>query len=294
MASLMHLRLIKTEWPENPYLNLAYEEAFYKLTDTPTIRFWRNNKAVVIGRLQFPITEINAIIAKNLGVKLVRRFTGGGAVYHDLGVLNYSVVVSSISLEEAFKLTGEVVVNVLHELGVKNAYYKPLTDIDVDELKISGLAGSKYGNRIIVHGSMLISSDKNTLWQVLRASKREEEVVKKKFTHSRVRQVITLEEILGKVDFSDITERLALTFSKKLGLIIEPSQATIRELLFAVDLYWKKYSTLEWNLTYISELKELASDDEYQALMEISKPNIHQDRVVKDLMKTLNIVKFNT
>ncbi|MEM3571714.1 MAG: hypothetical protein QW589_07300 [Candidatus Bathyarchaeia archaeon] len=90
----LRLRLLEIEYSD-PYMNLALEEAIFRKLfngeSQATLRFWRNFSAVVIGRFQCISLEVNEEACKRYGIQIVRRITGGGAVYHDEGNLNYSI-----------------------------------------------------------------------------------------------------------------------------------------------------------------------------------------------------------
>jgi|YelNatPaOPRAMG01_1025707.scaffolds.fasta_scaffold60598_2 lipoate-protein ligase A len=283
------IRVLVAEWPSNQFFNLAFEEAFYRASDKPTMRFWRNDKVVVIGRLQSPVLEVNALEALRYGVKLVRRFTGGGAVYHDLGNLNYAIVLpyADMNIEEAFKLVGEVIVEALKTLGLEKAYYRPLNDIEVDGLKISGLAATRSHDRVFVHGAMLVSSNIELLWRVLKIS--SEKLIDKKLTQSRVKRVITIREALGRsIDPGEVQEAITSALQRKLGLKPLNSDLSKKELEQAVKLYWEKYSRSEWNLAFTEELRNLLTSEEYNALRLISKPSPQQDEIVRRLEEIIN------
>ncbi len=273
---MTRLRVYLEEWPKDPFFNLAFEEAFYLLSEEPTLRLWRNDKVIVIGRHQCALLEVNPLEAKILGVKLVRRFTGGGAVYHDLGNLNYALTIPRgfkgiKNIEEAFKFVGEIVVNSLKKLGV-NANYKPLNDIEISGRKVSGMAATISSNKVFVHGALLIKSDLSALWKVLKIS--EEKLSDKKFISSRRKIVITLEEALDKeVDIKNIIELLSYEFARSLGFQgFEIVKAEEELLKFARKLYDEKYSTLNWNLKYLDFVKDHISDIELESLISISRP----------------------
>ncbi|MEM4488839.1 MAG: biotin/lipoate A/B protein ligase family protein [Desulfurococcaceae archaeon] len=284
MSNSRSLRVFVAEWPENQFFNLAFEEAFYTESKQPTLRFWRNDKVVVIGRFQCPPLEINAIEAKDLGVRLVRRFTGGGAVYHDLGNLNYALTLPghNLSIEESFSIVGSAIVEALSSLGVDKVYYRPLNDIEVDGLKVSGMAACRSHDRMFIHGAMLVSSDISILWRVLKISR--ENFSGKKFTRSRIKRVTTLSEVLGKiVRPEELYKAISETLSRKLGLEIEWSEPQKSELKKALDLYKKKYATLEWNLKYVDEVRDLISSEEYEALKAIARPSEKQEKFIEML-----------
>ncbi|MEZ0289688.1 MAG: biotin/lipoate A/B protein ligase family protein [Sulfolobales archaeon] len=278
------LRVMIAEWPENQFFNLAFEEAFYREALRPTLRLWRNDRVVVIGRFQSPVLEVNALEARRLGVKLVRRFTGGGAVYHDLGNVNYALALPgfNLDLEEAFRIVGEAVADALRELGVSRTYYRPLNDIEIDGLKVSGLAASRSGSNVFVHGAMLVSSDISILWSVLKIS--EEKLSDKKFTRSRVKRVITVEEALSRrVSLEEIYEAIARSISRKLDLEVEWDRARENELRRALDLYRARYSKPEWNLAYLEELRDLISREEEEAFREIGTPSPEQEKILESV-----------
>lgn len=284
MSDLNSLRVLVAEWPENQFFNLAFEEVLYLGSSQPTLRFWRNDKVVVIGRFQSPPLEINALEARDLGIKLVRRFTGGGAVYHDLGNVNYALTLpgSNFSIEEAFSVVGSAVVEALSSLGIDKAYYRPLNDIEIDGLKVSGMAACRSHDKVFVHGAMLVSSDISILWRVLKISK--EKLSDKKFTQSRVKRVTTVNEVLGRtVRPEEIYEAITEALSRRLGLEVEWERPRSNELRDALNLYEKRYATLEWNLKYVDEVRDLISDEEYEALREIARPSKQQEKFIEVL-----------
>ncbi len=285
MAGESLLRVMVAEWPSNQFFNLAFEEAFYLEASTPTLRFWRNDRVVVIGRFQCAALEVNAVEARRLGVKLVRRFTGGGAVYHDMGNINYAVVLpreAARSVEDGFRLVGEAVVEALESLGVRGAYYRPLNDVEIGGRKVSGMAATLSASKVFVHGAMLVSSDIPTLWRVLKVTK--EKLSDKKFVGSRVKRVVTLEEALGRsVSVEELYKALADTLSRKLGLEPLWDKPGRKEVRRAIELYRSKYSRLSWNLRFLGEVEELLPREEVEALKEIAKPSPSQDKLVEEL-----------
>src|SRR5881628_1017661 len=88
-------RLVDLEYRDNPFMNLAVEEAIPRMVGEgkapSTVRFWHNSNTIVLGCFQSAELEVNFEECKETGTKVVRRFTGGGAVYHDGGNLNYAI-----------------------------------------------------------------------------------------------------------------------------------------------------------------------------------------------------------
>ncbi len=248
-------RRIDAEWPDKPYYNMAVEEAIPRMVEAGkvpnTIRFWRNANTIVIGRFQCPTLEIKFSECLKYSVEVIRRFTGGGAVYHDLGNLNYAVSIRrphpkfSGDLLEAFKTICECVIEGLKILGV-NAYFKPINDIEVNGRKISGLAGMITKNLIFIHGCILISSNLSILNRVLNIPK--EYLESKRISDVKAR-VTTLRDELGRdVSVEEVKNALAEGFEKRLNIRLKLSSLTGEEVKLAEDLYKNKYLTWEWNM----------------------------------------------
>src|SRR5690554_4900612 len=138
----------------DPRYNLALEEYVLKYLDTTEdiILLWQNEPSVIIGRNQNTTEEINATYIKEHNIHVVRRISGGGAVYHDFGNLNFTFVTNhDVTKLHNFKKFTEPVIQVLNNLGVP-AELKGRNDILVGEKKISGTAQFSTGRRMISHG----------------------------------------------------------------------------------------------------------------------------------------------
>ena len=154
----------------DPAYNLAFEEYVLRnKTEGDFLLLWQNANAVIIGRNQNTEEEINRPFAEAHGVKVVRRITGGGAVYHDLGNLNYSFITDcSVYDHEAMAAFTEPVVRALRGLGL-SAEAKGRNDILVNGCKVSGTAQRIQGGRILFHGTLLFDSDPDMIAGALRA-----------------------------------------------------------------------------------------------------------------------------
>lgn len=183
---------------KNPYYNLAVEEYLFKNSDDDVIILWQNEPCVVIGKNQNPFAELNLEYAKEKGIHVVRRITGGGAVYHDLGNLNFSFInVNSESREIDFKSYTEPIIEALSKMGVK-AMLSGRNDILVGEKKISGNAQYSLDKRVLHHGTLLFSSDFETLSEVLRV---DEGKIHSKAIKSYRSRVANIKDFI-KEDFS--------------------------------------------------------------------------------------------
>ncbi|HRC66441.1 MAG TPA: lipoate--protein ligase family protein, partial [Bacteroidales bacterium] len=139
----------------NPYFNLASEEYLLKNYEEDVFMLWRNEPSIIIGKHQNALAEINIEYVKENHIKVVRRITGGGAVFHDLGNLNFTFISNSPNSKPVmnFKKYTQPIVDVLVNLGV-DARFEGRNDIVIDGKKISGNAECVYKNRFLHHGTI--------------------------------------------------------------------------------------------------------------------------------------------
>jgi len=142
----------------NPYFNLALEEYFLKEFQEDCFMLWQNEPCVVVGKHQCALAEINEEYVKQKNIKVARRLSGGGAVFHDMGNLNFTFIINDYqkSLCDYRKFTTSIV-EVLAKLDVK-ADFSERNDLIIDGLKFSGNAQYKHKNRLLHHGTILFSS----------------------------------------------------------------------------------------------------------------------------------------
>ena len=180
----------------DPAFNLALEETlFHSLSpDNPGIfLIWRNAPSVIIGCHQNTAEEVNSLYCREHGITVVRRPTGGGAVYHDLGNVNFSFLV----WVEKNRLAGfnefmEPMVAALRDLGV-NALYTSRNDITVDGRKVAGTAQRRAGQKMLHHGCLMVDVDTSVLTGALAA---DPEKFRSKGVASHRARVANLREFL--------------------------------------------------------------------------------------------------
>lgn len=144
----------------DPAYNLAFEEFVLKKEDHRNyLMLWQNDNTIVVGQNQNTQAEINSDYVRQNNIHVVRRTTGGGAVYHDLGNINYSFITD---VEDAARMSFEYftrpVVEALKTLGL-NAEASGRNDILIDGKKVSGTAQRLYQKRMLFHGTLLFDSD---------------------------------------------------------------------------------------------------------------------------------------
>ncbi len=223
------------------YFNLASEEYLLKQTEGFYFYLWINSPSVIVGVNQNAIEEVNLAYTEKAGVKVVRRLTGGGAVFHDNGNLCYTVIAPFNDTENAYKKFTAPVIEYLNSLGVK-AEFSGRNDITVDGKKISGNAQTVYGNRIMHHGTLLFSSDMTGLEKSLNPSKLKMQSKGIKSVRARVTNIS--EHLKNKMTILEFKEGLKKVFLKN----AREYEFTSEDLSAINKLVKEKYSTYEWNI----------------------------------------------
>lgn len=190
----------------DPAYNVALEAyAFQKLTDIDEIFIlWINEPAIIIGRHQNTIQEINKEFIDKNGIHVVRRLSGGGAVYHDLNNLNYTII-SNNTQEGAFDFQtfSKPVIDTLAKLGVK-AESTGRNDLEINGQKFAGNAQAYYKGRMMHHGCLLFDVDMSVLGQALKVSKDKIESKGIKSVRARVTNIVDhLSDKITVQEFSD-------------------------------------------------------------------------------------------
>lgn len=223
------------------YFNLASEEYLLKQTDGFYVYLWVNAPAVIVGINQNALEEVNLAYTEKNGIKVVRRLTGGGAVYHDGGNLCYTVIAPYDENENNYVKFTAPVIEYLNSLGVK-AEFSGRNDITVDGKKISGNAQTVYNGRIMHHGTILFSADFTALEKALNPNKIKVESKGIKSVRARVTNVS--EQLKTPLSMQEFKDGLAKTFLTDCEEYVF-SETDILEINKLVD---EKYSKYEWNI----------------------------------------------
>jgi lipoate-protein ligase A len=186
----MKFLMLKTT---DPHYNLAVEEYLFLHSETDVFMLWQNDRTVVIGKNQNAYAEFDVDYAKEQGIRIARRITGGGAVYHDMGNLNYTYISTKKGQGEIdFATFCAPIIDFLRSLGVE-ATLSGRNDLLVGDKKISGNAQHSANGRVLHHGTLLYDSDMSVLSSVLRA---DPEKLKTKAIRSVSSRVMNLKEVL--------------------------------------------------------------------------------------------------
>lgn len=176
----------------DPRVNLAIETYLLKEMplDEPILLFYINEPSIIIGRNQNTIEEINKEYVEAQGIHVVRRLSGGGAVYHDHGNLNFSFIMpdDGNSFRDFEKVT-KPIIQALHELGVSGAELKGRNDLVIDGMKFSGNAMYATEGRMFAHGTLMFDSDINEVVNALKVRKDKIESKGIKSIRSRVTNI---------------------------------------------------------------------------------------------------------
>ena len=228
----------------NPYYNMAFDEYCLESLpiDEPVFFLWQNKPAVIVGYNQEVNTEVNLDYLKEKGIDLVRRVTGGGAVYHDLENLNYTIVGRSEDLERDYPEYAALMMKALQALGVP-ATLSGRNDILVDGKKVSGFAKRVCKNRLMVHGTLMYNVDVDVLTHVLNPSTTKLQSKGIASVRSRVTNLCNyLPELSDIQAFKNrLEEILSNNYSDAEYKLSEADLANIQQL---TD---EKFATWEWN-----------------------------------------------
>ncbi|MEX6265941.1 lipoate--protein ligase [Staphylococcus saprophyticus] len=269
----------------DPTLNLAMEE--YVLKNMPKddsyFLFYVNRPSIIIGKNQNTVEEVNQPYIDEHGIDVVRRISGGGAVYHDTGNLNFSFVTDDDGNSfHNFKKFTEPIVEALQSLGV-DADMSGRNDIQVGSAKISGNAMVKVKDRMFSHGTLMLNSELNEVQNALKVNPAK---IKSKGIKSVRSRVANISEFLD--------EPLDIDRFKEIILKTIFGEATQVEEYILTDDDWKKieqlsnekYRTWEWNYgrnpKYNFEREEKFEKGFVQIKLDVKKGRIEHAKIFGD------------
>lgn len=229
-----------------PQFNLALEQyVFDKLNQFDDIfLLWINEPSIIVGKNQNTIQEINLDYIRENNINVVRRLSGGGAVYHDYGNLNYTII--SKSKEKSafnFEAFSQPVIEVLAKLGIK-AEFTGRNDLTIGGRKFCGNAQYMKKGKVLHHGAMLFDTDLNVLSKALKVSKDKIESKGVKSVRSRVTNIKDhLKEEISIEEF----KQLLLEHMIETNEDLQEYKLTDEDYLNIDKLMEDRYSTWEWN-----------------------------------------------
>ncbi len=231
----------------DPYFNLAAEEYVLKEFGDEVFMLWRNEPCIIVGKHQNTLAEINLDYVTEHKIPVVRRITGGGTVFHDLGNLNFTFVKNGENDKLVnFRKFTEPIIEVLQKIGIE-AKFEGRNDLTIEGRKFSGNAEHVHKNRVLHHGTLLFSSELSNLSKALKVdpSKFQDKAVKS--VRSRVTNISEhLKMPMDVIGFKDLIQNHLnekfrdITFYQ----FSEEDKTKIYELVKT------KYNTWEWNFGY--------------------------------------------
>ncbi len=241
-----------------PYFNLAAEEYLLENADEDVFMLWRNSPSVIIGKNQNAWAEIDRAFTEQHGIKVVRRLTGGGAVFHDPGNVNFTFITAAPEEPKIdFAAFTEPIIAALGTLGIA-AELGGRNDILADGCKISGNAQCVHrredGARMLLHhGTLLYDADMSTLAGALRV---DAEKLKSKGIKSVSSRVRNIRDIGGlKMTAAEFAEYLLSAAEERFGSTAE--NFTESEIESIAALAKSKYSAWDWNFGKSPEMEEV-------------------------------------
>ena len=229
----------------DPYFNLALEEYVFERMDKSKSYFllWQNDNTIVVGKYQNTAEEIDQAYVDAHHIRVARRLSGGGAVYHDRGNLNFTFIVDRADAPGLnFKVFVRPVVEALARFGV-HAEFTGRNDLTIDGMKFSGNAQYARRGRLLHHGCIMLDSNLTSVADALRVKEAKFDSKAVKSVRSRVTTInahapapISMEEFKGAL------KECAMASGE-----LEPCTLTEEDLAAIRKLRDEKYATWAWN-----------------------------------------------
>jgi len=303
----------------DPYFNLASEEYLLKYRCEEIFLLYRNSPSMVVGKHQNTLAEINLPYIQEHSIPVVRRISGGGTVFHDLGNLNFCFITDEKEGQLVnYRKATMPVINAMGQLGLE-VHLGKRNELLLNRLKISGTASHVYKKRALHHGTLLFSSQMKQLDSALKSSGKSFSDRAVKSVRSKVTNIQDhLHEFMEVEEFQD---RLFDLVSSGLEEAIqyEYSEEDLKEIR---KLSESRFSTWEWNFGYsptyqfhkglvfdagrvdlhmnvekgiIKELKiegDFISETSIRCLEELVKGSIHDPETLRSRISAIEVNEF--
>lgn len=231
----------------DPQWNLAAEEYLFKNFKQSIFRLWRNEPSIIIGLHQNAFAEINLDYVKNNNIPVVRRLTGGGAVFHDLGNVNFTFIDNKIASESTADMFGRFtkpIIAALNSLGIE-ASLKGRNDLVIEDKKFSGNAVAVYKERILQHGTLLYSASMANLSEAL--ANRPEHFKGKAVQSNRARVTNISDHLSNAMTVEEFVTYIEKFVTDSLSSKYVRYHYTSQDLSQIAKLTMEKYSKDSWN-----------------------------------------------
>jgi lipoate-protein ligase A len=228
----------------DPYFNIATDEYIFKHIEEDCFMLWRNDNAIIVGKHQNTLAEINVPYVQEKGIKVVRRLSGGGAVYHDLGNLNFTFTRTGENTEVVdFQRYTKPILEVLQNLGI-DAKFEGRNDLTIGGKKFSGNAEHVFKNKVLHHGTILFSSEMRDVSGALKINPLKYKDRAVKSIPKRVTNVSDhLKEELSLENFTNLIMNHILGSNEN----CKPYEFTPEDIKAIEKIRDEKYATWDWN-----------------------------------------------
>jgi len=274
----------------DPYFNLAAEEYFFNEYQEDIFRLWRNSSTIVVGKHQNTNSEINVDYVKQNHIKVVRRLSGGGAVFQDLGNICYTFIASrDEDVKIDFERYTRPVLEVLQQLGV-DARFEGRNDLTIEGKKFSGNAQYIRQNRVMHHGTLLFSAKMTDLSEALKVNPLKYKDKAVKSVRSRVTNISEhLSEPLEVTEFIKmIMDHILLTVPDA-----ERHDLTPEDIAGIEKLYTERYETWDWNFgvspQYAFHNVTRTGGGNLEIMMDVQEGVIQDVKIFGDFFSTRDI-----
>ena len=238
----------------DPSFNLAAEEYLFEKADRSCeyMMIWRNEPTVVVGKYQNTVEEIDSEYVTNNDIKVVRRLSGGGAVFQDLGNINYSVLMDcSDSSYVDFAPYMEMIVGFLNSVGI-NADINGRNDLTIGNKKISGNSQYVKDGRVLHHGTLLFNLN---LYMAAKALEPPDCKIESKGIKSVKSRIMNIESLLkNNTTIEQFQQEMIKYFSEVYGYRVKEFTEKEKEYIDAIKK--NRYDRWEWNYGYSPEYKK--------------------------------------
>jgi lipoate-protein ligase A len=268
----------------NGFCNLGLDEWFLDNVgnDDLILYFYINQNAVIIGKNQNPNKECDLEAMAHDGVQLVRRMSGGGAVFHDSGNLNFSFIAGKNRFDK--ERQHNFILNCVRSLGI-DCCFSGRNDLLANGRKFSGNAYCSKGNSKLHHGTLLINADLHKLLNYLTVDERK---IRAKGVDSVRSRVCNLAELCPDITTDIVLEKVRNQFSKEYGNY--QSFSFTENQIIEIQKYQEKYASNEWAFSKLSQF-EYVFDERFdfgnvQILLDVKDKIISDVQVFTDSMDT--------
>ena len=268
----------------NPFFNIAAEEYLLKNTNEEIVTFWQSAPSVILGKHQNPVKEVNLDFVNQHKIPVIRRISGGGTVFHDLGNINYTLITQSEKQENLvdFRKFTQPMILFLKEFGLE-AKFEGKNNLTLGGKKFSGNSAHVFKNRVMHHGTFLFETRLDILEKIINPN--QENIEDKSIESIRASVTNIASHLKEKITLESFKKRMVGFFMNYFG--IETRQHLTGKMIAEIQrLAEEKYQQWSWNFGYGPKYRIkneiMTPSGLVRATVEVKKGYITQIQVVLD------------